>query len=74
MIPQTLVLKPDLVIHGLHNGYWSWGRPSFGDLWRDLPEATREIRQDWDISPPELRAKWLTGEKSSFYPYPSADG
>jgi hypothetical protein len=28
MIPHTLVLKPGLVIHSVHNGYWFWGRPS----------------------------------------------
>jgi len=22
MIPHTLVLKPGLVIHSMHNGYW----------------------------------------------------
>jgi len=74
MIPHTLVLKPGLVVHSIYNGYWFWGRPSFGDLWHDLREATREIRQDWDISAPELRAKWLAGDQSSFYPYPSAPG
>jgi peroxiredoxin len=71
MIPHTLVLKPGLVIHSIYNGYWFWGRPSFEDLWRDLREATREIRQDWDISTPELRAAWDAGDQSRFYPYRS---
>jgi peroxiredoxin len=71
MIPHTLVLKPRLVIHSIYNGYWFWGRPSFEDLWRDLREATREIRQDWDISTPELRAAWDAGDQSRFYPYRS---
>jgi len=44
MIPHTLVLKPGLVFHTVYNGYWFWGRPSFADLWRDLRDATREIR------------------------------
>jgi peroxiredoxin len=71
MIPHTLVLKPGLVIHSIYNGYWFWGRPSFADLCRDLREGTREIRQDWDISAPELRAAWDAGDQSWFYPYRS---
>ena len=71
MIPHTLVLKPGLIIHSIYNGYWFWGRPSFADLYRDLREATREIRQDWDITTPELRAAWDAGDKSHFFPYHS---
>src|SRR3954453_12593856 len=48
MIPHTLVLKPGLVIHSVYNGYWFWGRPSTEDLRRDLRDATRAIRPDWD--------------------------
>ena len=40
MIPHTLVLKPGLVVHTIYNGYWFWGRPSFGDLWRDLRDVS----------------------------------
>lgn len=71
MIPHTLVLEPGLVIYSIYNGYWFWGRPSFDDLWRDLREVTREIRPDWDITRPELRAAWDAGDKSKFFPYPS---
>jgi hypothetical protein len=46
---------PGLVIHSMHNGYLFWGRPSFADLYRDLREATREIRPDWDLATPGLR-------------------
>jgi peroxiredoxin len=74
MIPHTLVLKPKLVIHSVYNGYWFWGRPSFADLHRDLREASREVRHDWDISTPELRAAWDAGDKSQFYPYSSESG
>src|SRR5215217_1544446 len=52
MIPHTLVLKPGLVIHSIYNGYWFWGRPSIGDLWRVLREASSEIRSNWDLSTP----------------------
>jgi peroxiredoxin len=67
MIPHTLVLKPGLVVHTIYNGYWFWGRPSFADLWRDLRDATREIRPDWDLAAPGLREAWDAGDKSRFY-------
>jgi peroxiredoxin len=69
MIPHTLVLKPGLVIHSIYNGYWFWGRPSFEDLRRDLREVTREVRPDWDLGAPGLRAAWQAGDKGRFYPY-----
>ena len=67
MIPHTLVLKPGLVIHSIYNGYWFWGRPSFAELWRDLREASREIRLDWDLDAPGLREAWEKGERSAFH-------
>jgi peroxiredoxin len=67
MIPHTLVLKPGLVIHSIYNGYWFWGRPSVDDLWRDLRVATSEIRPDWDLSAPGLRAAWDSGDHSKFH-------
>jgi peroxiredoxin len=69
MIPHTLVLKPGLVIHSVYNGYWFWGRPSIDDLYRDLRTVTREIRPDWDLNAPGLRAAWESGDHSSFHPY-----
>jgi peroxiredoxin len=69
MIPHTLVLKPGLVIHSIYNGYWYWGRPSIEDLRRDLREAMREIRPDWDLLTPGMRQAWDTGERKQFYPY-----
>jgi peroxiredoxin len=67
MVPHTLVIKPGLVIHSLYNGYWFWGRPSIAELWRDLREATREIRPDWDLSASGLREAWDAGDRSRFY-------
>jgi len=67
MIPHTLVLKPGLVIHRIYMGYWFWGRPSVVDLWHDLREVTREIRPDWDLSTPGLRAAWDAGDLSAFH-------
>ena len=74
MVPHTFVLRPGLVIHSIYNGYWFWGRPSFEDLRRDLREVTREIRPDWDLAAPGLRAAWDAGEHSAFYPYEGAHG
>src|SRR4051794_21041163 len=67
MIPYTLVLKPGLVIHSIYNGYWFWGRPSTADLWRDLREATKESRPDWDLGTPGLRDAWEAGDWSQFH-------
>jgi peroxiredoxin len=50
MIPHTLVLKPGLLIHRIHDGYWFWGRPPTADLWHDLRDVTSEIRSDWNLS------------------------
>jgi peroxiredoxin len=67
MIPHTLVLKPGLIVHSVYNGYWFWGRPSFAELWRDLREATKEVRPDWDLSAPGLRQEWEKGDFSRFH-------
>jgi hypothetical protein len=55
------------VIHSIYNGYWFCGRPSIQDLWRDLREATREIRPDWDLATPGLREAWESGDRSMFF-------
>jgi peroxiredoxin len=69
MIPHTFVLEPGLRIFRIYNGYWFWGRPSNEDLRHDLREITRKIRSDWDISTPEMRAKWDSGQRDDFWPY-----
>jgi peroxiredoxin len=66
MVPHTLVLKPRLVIHSVYNGYWFWGRPSTAELWRDLREATREVRPDWDLGASGLRTAWQVGDRPRF--------
>jgi len=67
MIPHTFVLKPGLVIHSIYNGYWFWGRPSVEELWRDLRAASSEIRPDWDLAKPGLRAEWDAGNWTLFH-------
>ena len=69
MIPHTFVLKPGLVIHTIYEGYWFWGRPTTHELHVDLREVTAEIRPDWKIDTPEMRAAWDSGDKARFWPY-----
>jgi peroxiredoxin len=69
MVPHTLVLEPDLVIHKIYNGYWYWGRPSVEDLRRDLRVVFMKVRPDWDPFAPGLRANWDEGDRTLHYPY-----
>jgi hypothetical protein len=73
MIPHTIVLKPELVVHKIYNGYWFWGRPSVYDLWRDLREVSSEMRPDWDLSRPGLAEAWDTGDLSPFHGWNKRD-
>jgi hypothetical protein len=61
------MLKPGLIIHSVYNGCWYWRRPSFVDLAHDLRTVTREIRPDWDLSKPELRAARDASDCSPFH-------
>ena len=72
MIPHVIVLEPGLVIHKIYNGYWFFGRPTVEELRQDLRAVSRKCRPDWDITTPELRAKWQQGRKDLFYPYGKA--
>ena len=76
MIPHTLVLKPGLVVHSIYNGYWFWGRPSVEDLRQDLRAVIREVRLDWDLATPGLRARWdgrRPGRRSTAGPRPARE-
>ena len=53
--------------------YPIWAKLNDGDLRRDLREVTREIRQDWDLSAPGLRAAWDACGHASHYPYRQVD-
>ena len=69
MIPHTIVLGRNLEIFKVYNGYYYWGRPSMAELHGDLRELTRRTQRDWDITDPQLRERWNSGDKSDFYPY-----
>jgi len=69
MIPHTIVLEPGLVIYKIYNGYWFFGRPTIEDLRQDLRAVLRKCRPDWDITHSDLKAAWLQGDKTFFYPY-----
>lgn len=57
-VPHTLILAPGLVIDKIYVGYWFWGRPSAYDLWQDLRELSKVVRDDFDPTLPEVRAVW----------------
>ena len=69
MIPHTIVLEPDLVIHKIYMGYWFFGRPTVEELRYDLRAVLKKCRPDWDITAPEMKAAWQQGRKEFFYPY-----
>jgi peroxiredoxin len=51
-IPAVFTLAPDLTIHSAYNGYWYVGRPTVGELCRDVRDITRAIREDYDAPTP----------------------
>jgi peroxiredoxin len=61
-VPHTLVLAPGLVIDKVYVGYWFWGRPSPYQLWADLGDLLRRIKDDFDPTVPEVRAAWEASE------------
>lgn len=69
MIPHTILLAPGLRIHSVYNGYWYWGRPTPDELRLDFRTISKECRPDWDLSDPEVRARWQRGERDAFFPY-----
>ncbi len=69
MIPHTIVLEPGLVIFKIYDGYWFFGRPTMEELRQDLRAVLKKCRGDWDITTPELKAAWQSGDKNRFYPY-----
>ena len=50
-----------------------WAELNDEDLRRDLREVTREIRPDWDLSAPGLRAAWDAGDHARHDPYRQVD-
>jgi peroxiredoxin len=61
-VPHTLVLAPGLVIENVYVGYWFWGRPSVYQLWEDLGNLLRRIKEDFDPTVPDVRAAWEASE------------
>jgi muconolactone delta-isomerase len=50
-----------------------WRNRTTRTLRRDLREVTREIRPDWDLSAPGLRATWDAADRARHYPYRQVD-
>ena len=57
-VPHTLVLAPGLVIDKAYVGYWFFGRPSAYQLWEDLQELFRRIKDDFDPTVAHVREAW----------------
>ena len=57
-VPHTLVLAPGLVIDKAYVGYWFFGRPSAYQLWDDLQDLFRRIRDDFDPTLAEVRERF----------------
>ena len=51
-VPAVVVVRPDLRIHAVYNGYWYWGRPTLDELVRHLRAISRELRPDWEAPTP----------------------
>jgi peroxiredoxin len=69
MVPHTVVLEPELVVHKIYMGYWFFGRPTVEELRQDLRAVLKKCRPDWDLSDPKVREAWARGDKKAFYPY-----
>jgi peroxiredoxin len=63
-VPHTLILSPRLRIEKVYVGYWFWGRPSPEQLWLDLQELTKQLKDDYDPTQPEARAKYEQAQKA----------
>jgi peroxiredoxin len=42
MVPHTIVLEPNLVVHKIYMGYWFFARPTVEELRRDLRTVTQK--------------------------------
>ena len=51
-VPAVFVLAPDLTVHAAYDGYWYLGRPTVGELYRDLRDVAHAIREDWTAPTP----------------------
>jgi hypothetical protein len=69
MIPQVLVLEPDLIVYKIYSGYWFVGRPTVEELRQDLRAVSKKCRLVWDITRSEMKRVWQEGRKDLFYPY-----
>ena|SRR2546426_675781 len=64
VVPHTLILSPGLKIEKVYVGYWFWGRPSIYQLWDDLTALFSRIKEDFDPTLPEVRAKWEAAQRA----------
>ena len=46
------------MVEKVYVGYWFWGRPSPEQLWMDLGELHRRIKDDFDPTVVAVRERW----------------
>ena len=61
-MPHTVLLSPGLKVEKVYVGYWFWGRPSPEQLWLDLQELTKRLKDDYDPTVPAVRAQWQVAQ------------
>lgn len=68
--PDLLAARPsrDLVIQGIDNGYWFWGRPSIADL---IATCARWLGRSAQTGTGHARpaGNWETGDHALHHPY-----
>jgi|SRR5215211_3036190 len=64
VVPHTLIVSPGLKVEKVYVGYWFWGRPSPEQLWLDLQELYRRLKDDFDPTLAEARARWEEERKA----------
>jgi peroxiredoxin len=57
-VPHTLVLAPGLLIDKVYVGYWFLGRPYAYQLWENLQDLFRRIKDDYDPTLSAVREAW----------------
>ena len=64
-----VILEPGLWVYKIYVGYWYWGRPTQEEVHQDFRAMSICCHPDWDITQPELRENWESGDESLYFPY-----
>lgn len=47
-VPRVFVLRPDLGVHRVYDGYWYVARPTVDELLADLRAVSASVREGWE--------------------------